>query len=95
MQTSLLRIFSGWIVLSYLAALALPLPAAAAGKPDWVERVRPDDGTYKYYVGRSSEPDDRKAFNEAYEDAAEAAMKENYGAVLRSGRYVVLRRKIR
>ena len=82
MQTSLLRIFSGWIVLSYLAALALPLPAAAAGKPDWVERVRPDDGTYKYYVGRSSEPDDRKAFNEAYEDAAEAAMKENYGALL-------------
>lgn len=79
MQTPLLRLFSGWIVLSCLAALALPFPAVAAAKPEWVEKVKPEDVVYKYYVGRASDDDDAKSHREAYDDATEQALKENFG----------------
>jgi len=46
--------------------------------PEWKSLIK-DDGTYRYYVGRSTDLDEAKAFNEAYSNAIEQAVRENFG----------------
>ena len=68
-----------------LIAMSLPLffyisSSYAADRPDWINRKKPDDETYKYYVGTASSKEGNRMFSMTYESAIEQAVKENFGA---------------
>jgi hypothetical protein len=67
---------------SWLFVLCLLTVGVSANSdtPDWVQRGKPADSTYKYYLGRSSSsPTEQTGFNEATREAYEQAIRENFG----------------
>ncbi|NBW99162.1 PEGA domain-containing protein [bacterium] len=54
--------------------------AEAEGEPAWLQSLPPSDAFYRYYVGRGeSSKNEQDAFSEAYINAQEQALKENFG----------------
>ncbi|NBX76679.1 MAG: PEGA domain-containing protein [Proteobacteria bacterium] len=54
--------------------------AEGEGEPAWLQSLPPSDAFYRYYVGRGeSSKNEQDAFSEAYLNAQEQALKENFG----------------
>jgi len=54
--------------------------AEGEGSPAWINSLPAPDAFYRFYVGRgSSNESERDAFSEAYSNAQEQALKENFG----------------
>ena len=54
--------------------------AQGVGEPVWLQSLPPSDALYRYYVGRGeSSKNEQDAFSEAYINAQEQALKENFG----------------
>ena len=54
--------------------------SAEGNQPKWLRDPPKEDSQYRYYVGRSSPaPSQADAFKQAYQDAVEGAIKENFG----------------
>jgi len=52
----------------------------AKNAPDWVSQKPKSDSNYKYYIGRASDSKtEAQGFSEAYRDAVEQSIRENYG----------------
>jgi len=52
----------------------------AKDTPDWVSKKPKNDSNYKYYIGRASDSNsEAQGCSEAYRDAQEQALRENYG----------------
>lgn len=69
-----------WLkIVGALFCLVAPVRGATEA-PEWTQRGRPSDATYKYYVGRSSGSEsEQTGFNEATREAYEQAIRENFG----------------
>ena len=53
---------------------------AEGALPAWLKAPPKEDSLYRYYVGRSNPaPSQAEAFKQAYQDAIESAIKENFG----------------
>ncbi|MBI4404124.1 MAG: PEGA domain-containing protein [Deltaproteobacteria bacterium] len=68
------------IVVYLLFVLLLLIPRVCDAKPRWASWPPNEDTLYKYYVGRSGNAEsEAAAFNEAIRDAANQAIRENFG----------------
>jgi len=62
--------------------LACHIAWADEEAPSWVKKPPVEDGLNRYYVGRASgDFSERELFNQAYEDAKNSAITENYGVL--------------
>jgi len=67
------------LVLCLLMAIS-PATNAESGKPSWIENLPKNDGTFNYYIGRSTGSiSEAEAFTHATINAREQAITQNYG----------------
>ncbi|HQB35870.1 MAG TPA: PEGA domain-containing protein [Syntrophorhabdus sp.] len=71
------------ILFIILPLLCIPLGLSAKG-PDWLTG-KAGNGLYRYYVGVSTSQDEASAMQEAYGNAVEQAMRENFGSAVEIG----------
>ena len=71
------------ILFIILSLLCIPL-GLSAKDPDWLTG-KAGNGLYRYYVGVSTSQDETSAVREAYGNAVEQAMRENFGSAVEIG----------
>jgi len=73
------------IALTWVILIFLSLPELLSAKDsEWLSR-KPENPEYKYYVGVSTSIDEASAVREAYENAVEQAIRENFGTAVEIG----------
>lgn len=64
----------------FLSLASTVVLAWGSSRPDWVDRPKREDSTYKYYVGRATyKTDEAEGHKKATQNAYESAIRENFG----------------
>lgn len=67
-------------IISFLLLFILTPNAFSTERPEWTLKAPPEDATFKYYLGRTSDsPNEQSACASAFRDAFEGAIRSNFG----------------